>query len=82
MNSEHNTITTEDLQKAGKVLRAIAILFVKTLANTYDEVNRRTIEIEAESVHYGTVTTARLDVVKAAPLRSTRPDSEFWPSLR
>lgn len=82
MNDEQLTITTEDLQKAGKVLRALAVLFVKTLANTHDEANRRTIEIEAESVHYGAVTTARLDVVKAAPLPSTRPDGEFWPSLR
>lgn len=64
MNDDQLTITTEDLQKSGKVLRALAVLFVKSLANTYDEVNRRTIEIEAESVHYGTVTTARLDVVR------------------
>lgn len=70
MNSEQITITTEDLQKAGKVLRALAVLFVKTLANTYDEANRRTIEIEAESVHYGTVTTARLDVVRGEQVHS------------
>lgn len=64
MNFEKNSITPEDIQNAGKALRAIVVLFVKTLANAALEAERRTADIDAVSVNPPALTIAEIDVVK------------------
>ena len=91
MNDSQRTITSEDLQKAGKGLRLILevaiVALVKMAADVY-EAHERTVDVEAISASPPALNTAELDVVKGEedihPLHAwDQPGvGEFWPSLR